>query len=98
MILLSCKNSSQIFCRMDGNARFVLTMYGNSSSTITFFLVRLVCCDRTKQVSPIRKRHIAKQRIPSGSCDHTGHSLHALRLNLLRGEEIYGRLILDKFL
>ena len=62
------------------------------------FLVRLVCCDRTKQVSPIRKRHIAKQRIPRGSCDHTGHSLHALCLNLLRGEEIYGRLILDKFL
>ena len=62
------------------------------------FLVRLVCGDCTKQVSPIRKRHISKQRIPSGSCDHTGHSLHALRLNLLRGEEIYGRLILDKFL
>ena len=37
MTLLSCKNSSQIFCRMDGKAGFVLTMYGNSSSTITFF-------------------------------------------------------------
>ena len=62
------------------------------------FLIRLVCGDCTKQVGPIGKCYIAKQRIPSGSCDHAGHSLHALCLNLLRGEEIYGRFILDKFL
>ena len=51
-----------------------------------------------KQVGPIGKCYVAKQRIPRGSCDHTGHPFHALRLNLLCGEEIYGRLILDKFL
>ena len=61
------------------------------------FLIRLVCGDGMKQVGPIGKCYVAKQRIPRGSCDHAGHSLHALRLNLFCGEEIYGGLILDKF-
>ena len=35
--LLSFRISSQAFCRMDGKAVFVLTKYGNSSMTSTFF-------------------------------------------------------------
>ena len=35
--LLSFRISSQAFCRMDGKAAFVLTKYGNSSMTSTFF-------------------------------------------------------------